>query len=100
MPYRIEYTYFGAFSFTGHEIVGATVVPFATSVIDAQVSISAEYEGIVDALPTTESNVIGVLRTGRNEQGFKIETFPCPSYFEINQDQLSDLMKCYSEGLC
>ncbi|MBE1292591.1 MAG: hypothetical protein GJ677_08890 [Rhodobacteraceae bacterium] len=47
MPYSIEYTYFGVYSFTGHELVGATLVPFATSAIDAQVSISAEYEGIV-----------------------------------------------------
>jgi hypothetical protein len=105
MPYRIEYTYTGAYTFVGHELIDAVLVPFSADVIDARVSISAEYEGIVDALPTTEFDVIGVLNTGSLNTGSRLGTFelqasPCPSYFEIEPVQLTDLLECYADGSC
>ena len=100
MPYRIEYTYTGAYTFVGDELIDAVLVPFSADVIDARISISAEYEGIVDALPTTGFDVIGVLKTGDRLGAFELQASPCPSYVVIDPVQLTDLLECYADGSC
>lgn len=100
MPYQVEYTYFNAFSFAGHEMEGTTLLPFSSGSIDMRVTISAEYEGIVDVLPTTEHVVIGVLKQGGAGRKFELTTSPCPSYIQIEQVQLVDLLECYEDAEC
>ncbi|MEO9822204.1 MAG: hypothetical protein ABJ370_03060 [Paracoccaceae bacterium] len=100
MPYEIEYSYIGAFGFDGQKLVDATLVPFSVDQIDARVSISADYEGVVDVLPTTEHDVIGILRSNRDRNTFEVTSSICPTYFRIESNQLSDLLACYAEGNC
>ena len=100
MPHQIEYTYLQAYSFEGQKLVDATLVPFSAEAIVARVSISAEYEGIVDVLPTTERDVIGILRSGYGGRALELTTSLCPSYYQIESAQMSDLLECYRDGLC
>lgn len=100
MPYLIEYSYPGAYGFEGHKVVDATLVPLSVDAIDARVSISAEYEGIVDQLPEMESDVIGVLRSENGGRRFELTASICPSYYEIGPAQVADLLECYRDGSC
>jgi len=100
MPFQIEYTYLDAYSFSGHKLEGSTLVQFTSGSVDLRVTISAEYEGIVDVLPTTEHDVMGVLKPGGAGRKFELTTSHCPSYIQIEPAQLSDLLKCYEEAMC
>lgn len=76
------------------------LIPFEAENIDARVSIYANYEGIVDSLPPTEGDVIGVLRSFHDGTTLRLTTLLCPSYHQINSAQLADLLDCYGDGAC
>ena len=97
MPYLTEYAYIGAYRFEGHSLIDAGLVPYSGNSIDAHVSISADYGGIVDQLPITGVDIIGVIRVGSN---LEVTTSYCPSYFQIENSQVSDLLTCYEEAEC
>lgn len=103
MPMNIEYWYRSAFRFDGSQIVDGSLVPFSSTHIDACVSISAEYEGIVDQLPVTDQDVIGVLHlawSSAEYSTYELSASVCPSYDPAKPAQLQDLLACYREGEC
>lgn len=101
MPHKVEYSYLGAFSFVGNKVVNGTLVPLTVEVIDAHISFSTQYvDGFYDRLPPTETNVIGVLKPSRGGQTKKLTTSVCPTYFGIDNSQISDLLQCYQDGVC
>lgn len=100
MPNEIRYRYLGAYRFEGHRLENAVLVPFSTKVIDASVTISAEYAGVVDLLPKTETYVVGVLRPSFRANAYELTTSICPSYHQIETDQVADLLECYRIGPC
>ena len=100
MPARIEYAYFDAYRFEGHQILNGKLVPFADERIDIRISIFAEYEGIVDVLPLTSRDVIGVLRPSLGRNRLEIEASPCRTYTPIESSQLADRLACISDGEC
>lgn len=100
MPARIEYTYFDAYRFEGHQILGGELVPFADESIDIRISISAEYEGMADTLPPTSQDVIGVLRSSPRRNRLELNASACPTYISIESSQLADLLACISDGEC
>ncbi len=100
MPAQIEYTYFDAYRFEGHQILNGELVPFADEGIDIRISIFAEYEGIADALPPTSRDLIGVLRSSQRRNRLEIDASPCPTYLPIGSSQLADLLACINDGEC
>ncbi|MEP6018827.1 MAG: hypothetical protein ABJ251_10140 [Paracoccaceae bacterium] len=100
MPYQIEYSYLDAFRFDGQQILNGKLVPLVLESIDARISISAEYEGIVDALPDTGMDVIGVLRPVLEGKRLEITASPCPTYQPVEASQVTDLLVCINEGEC
>ncbi len=100
MPAQIEYTYFDAYRFEGHQILNGELVPFADEDIDIRISIFAEYEGIADALPPASRDVIGVLRPSLRRNKLEIGASPCPTYIPIGSSQLVDLLACINDGEC
>lgn len=100
MPYQIEYYYLDAFSFEGYKIDAGKKFAFPTKPINARISISAEYEGVIDLLPKTGVNVIGVLRTVFGGRAYELTTAICPTYYEIDDAQIFDLHACYQDGSC
>jgi hypothetical protein len=100
MPAQIEYTYFDAYRFEGHQIMNGELIPFADEGIDIRISIFAEYEGIADALPPTSEDVIGVLLPSRGLNRLEIEASACPTYIPIEASQLADLLTCIKSGEC
>ena len=100
MPAQIEYTYFDAYRFEGHQILNGKLVPFADKSIDVRISIFAEYEGMADALPLTSRDVIGVLRPSQRQNRLEVVASPCPTYIPIEPSQLADLLACISDGDC
>lgn len=99
-PHWIEFSYPWAYSFDGHKVDDARLVPFSSDAIGARVTISAEYEGIVDQLPAASSDVIGVLRSQYGGRSFELTTDSCPTYDPADPAQVSDLLTCYREGEC
>lgn len=100
MPAQIEYTYFDAYRFEGHQILDGELVPFVDDGIDIRISIFAEYEGIADALPPTSRDVIGVLRPSLRRNKLEIVASACPTYTPIGSSQLADLLACINDGEC
>jgi hypothetical protein len=101
MPSRIEYTYNDAYSFEGHKIENAKLVPFSADALNVRVFITSEYEGLVDVLPETDREVIGTLHRDRYDaRTFELSISFCPTYFQIEPAQVSDLLECYSSGSC
>lgn len=100
LPWQLQYTYPEAYRFEGHIFENGTLRPFSVGGIDARVSISEDYEGIMDALPVTDTDVLGVLRSIRSGNRFELTLSPCPSYYQLDQDELADLLDCYAEGVC
>ena len=100
MPYRIEYTYTDAYRFEGHQLLDGDLIPFVADSIDANVSISADYEGIIDTLPPTGSDVLGTLRAIYDGRRLELTTSLCPSYYQVSPAQVADLLECYNEGAC
>ncbi len=100
MPNRIEYTYLGAYRFEGHRLLDGILIQFVAEDIDARVSISSEYEGIVDLLPPTDIYVAGILRRYQNNKRVELVTSPCPTFYSISPLEQADLLKCFAEGAC
>nr|WP_319948221.1 hypothetical protein [uncultured Shimia sp.] len=101
MPAKMEYTYFDALRFEGLQILDGELVPFIAESVDVRISILAENEGIVDALPPTGDEVIGVLRspmTGR--KSLEATASPCPTYLPVEPFQLADLLVCINNREC
>ena len=100
MPAQIEYTYFDAYRFEGHQILNGELVPLVDEGIDIRISIFAEYQGMADALPPTSRDVIGVLRPSPRRNKLEINASPCPTYTPIESSQLADLLTCINDGEC
>ncbi|MEP3945429.1 hypothetical protein [Ascidiaceihabitans sp.] len=100
MPMTTEFTYQSAYSFEGHKIEGTMLVPFVAQHIRMRIAISADYGGIMDTLPRTESMVIGILHSTHNGKALELVTSFCPTYFPISPEQLSDFLECKSSGEC
>lgn len=100
MPYQIEYTYLNAYRFEGHQILSGELVPLVVENIDARISIFAEYEGTVDSLPPTGSDVVGVLRPVLEGKRLELTASLCPTYHPIEPPQVIDLLACINEGEC
>ncbi|MEM8836529.1 MAG: hypothetical protein AAGE89_00425 [Pseudomonadota bacterium] len=100
MPQRIEYTYGRAYSFQGYRFIDGKFVPFSVDAINARVSISSNYQGIVDVLPETEIDVLGILRSRVDWKVHELTTSYCPTYLKLSPDMLDDLISCYDEGAC
>ena len=100
MPASFTYTYWDAYRFEGHRLLGTTLVPFSTDSIDLRISVIAEYQGAVGSLPVTERDIIGVLRPDEAGGNFSVQTDLCPSYFEIDAEGIEDLLACYRSGDC
>lgn len=100
LPTQIEYTYFDAYRFEGHQILNGELLPFEEENIDIRISIFDAYEGIVDGLPLTSRDVIGVLRPSQRRNRLEVTASPCPTYTPIETSQLADLLACISDGEC
>ena len=100
LPAQIEYTYFDAYRFIGYQILNGELVPLIDEGVDIRISIYAEYEGIVDALPLTTTEVLGMLRPSPKRNSMEIVATACPTYIPIDPSQLADLLTCMSEGEC
>ncbi len=100
MPSQIDYTYRNAFSFDGLQLIDGASHPFQADSIDMRITISEEYEGVVDVLPSTGHDVIGILRSVREGAAWEIDSWICPSYLPIEAAQVEDLLACYNEGAC
>jgi len=100
MPIETEFTYLRAYRFVGHRHVHGNLAPFSSATIDARVSISAEYEGLVDMLPKERLHVVGVLRSKEIGAGFELRTGFCPSYFAVSPALQADILRCYADGMC
>lgn len=99
-PASIQYTYRKAFRFDGLRVENGEPVEFRNDNIDAQVAIISDYGGILTTLPPTGRTVYGILHTNPVTEGHGITSWICPSYFEIQPDQLQDLIACYRSGQC
>ncbi len=100
MPARIEYSYQGVFRFEGSQISDGKLVPFSAKEIDAHITISSDYSGVVDQIPAIDREVIGVLKSSRNGRAFQVTTSICPTYFMVEGEQVKDLLACFDQGEC
>ena len=100
MPARIDYTYFDAYRFEGHQILNGELVPFSDESIDIRISMFADYAGLADALPPTSGDVIGVLRPSPRRNRLEIVALACHTYIPIESSQLADLLTCIRDGEC
>jgi len=100
LPVQIEYTYFNAYRFSGHQILNGELVPFVDDGVHVRISIFDAHEGMVDALPPTARDVFGMLRPSSKGKGMEVIASTCPTYLTIEPDQLADLLVCKRDGAC
>ena len=100
IPEYIEFEYMGAYESVGYKNADGTLVPLEDTELGVKFLLTDNDWSILTAMPPTEKDVVGFLQTASGHYGLNVTAYPCPSYGEIEPDQLSDLLECYRAGEC